>query len=86
LVEHLLWEQGVVGSNPAIPILIYTKPSLLLKYKINIDTKLIGGKNMSFTSFMKNKLRNLRSIKKQDVVLRLLIFANFFQFTKINLF
>jgi len=40
---------------------------------------------MSFTSFMKNKLRNLRSIKKQDVVLGVLIFANFFQFTKINL-
>jgi len=41
---------------------------------------------MSFTSFMKNKSRNLRSIKKQDVVLRVLIFASFFfQFTKINL-
>lgn len=40
---------------------------------------------MSFTSFMKNKSRNLRSIKKQNIVLRVLIFANFFQFTKINL-
>jgi hypothetical protein len=32
LVEHLLWEQGVAGSNPVIPI---KKLDILLKVKDN---------------------------------------------------
>jgi hypothetical protein len=33
LVEHLLWEQGAVGSNPTIPIFIHlNKKANLLNF------------------------------------------------------
>ena len=42
LVEHLLWEQGVAGSNPVIPIFIMPSSSVVERSAVN---RLVVGSN-----------------------------------------
>ena len=57
LVEHLLWEQGVVGSNPTIPIVFHLEADSYKFWEIKIKTlllKLNGRPNQIYRAGVNN--------------------------------